>query len=107
MRKKIDAGIDRVLSIDSNPLPTYFYYEVVDYDYVLDAHNHPQLDDQDRPFVRACSFKRHTLPTYLEGPTKLLKIMDDKQEAERIHSQVKNGRRVISTRHVFFQHVVV
>jgi hypothetical protein len=69
-------------------LPTYFYYEVVDYDYVLDAHNHRQLDEQGRPFVRARSFKRHTLPPFLEGPTKLLKILDDKQEAERVHSQV-------------------
>ncbi|MFC1922576.1 cellobiose phosphorylase [Chloroflexota bacterium] len=88
MRQKIGAGIDRALSIDSNPLPTYFYYEVVDYDYVLDEHKHRQLDDQGHPFVRARSFKRHTLPPFLEGPTKLLKIIDDKQEAERLHSQV-------------------
>ena len=88
MRQKIGAGIDRALSIDSNPLPTYFYYEIVDYDYILDAHNHRQLDEQGRPFVRARSFKRHTLPPFLEGPTKLLKILDDKQQAERLHSQV-------------------
>ena len=88
MREKIRAGIDQALSIDSNPLPTYFYYEVVDYDFVLDAHNHRQLDDQGRSFVRARSFIRHTLPPFLEGPTKLLKIIGDKKEAERLHSQV-------------------
>jgi hypothetical protein len=79
------------LSIGSNPLPTYFYYEVVDYDYVLDELGHQQLDEQERLFVRAHSFKRHTLPPFLEGPTKLLKIVESEKDAKHLHSQVMDS----------------
>jgi hypothetical protein len=91
MREKIKAGIERALSIGSNPLPTYFYYEVVDYDYVLDELGHQQLDEQERLFVRAHSFKRHTLPPFLEGPTKLLKIVESEKDAKHLHSQVMDS----------------
>ncbi|MGW8226906.1 MAG: cellobiose phosphorylase, partial [Anaerolineales bacterium] len=91
MREKIGAGIERALSIDSNPLPTYFYYEVVDYDDVLDVHNHQQLDDKGRPFVRAKRFRRHTLPSFLESPARLLKIIADRQEADRLHMRVMDS----------------
>ncbi|HSF83911.1 MAG TPA: hypothetical protein VLA49_21965 [Anaerolineales bacterium] len=91
LREKIRTGIDRALSVDCIPLPTYFYYEVVDFDYVVDEHNQPQLDEKGRHYVRARSFKRHTLPPFLESPTKLLKIIDVKKDAQRIHSRVMDS----------------
>ena len=91
MRQKIGAGIDRALSIDSNLLPTYFYYQVMEYDLLLDELGLQQLDNQGRSFIRACRFKRHTLPPFLEAPAKFLKIVDSTESALRIHSQVMNS----------------
>lgn len=88
MQEKIGAGIERALSIENKPPPTYFYYEVVDFEDVLDEHQHEMLDDQGRAYVKAKKFRRHTLPSFLESPTKLLKIIDNRREAERLHSQV-------------------
>jgi hypothetical protein len=88
IQDKISAGITLVLSIYSKIVPTYFYYEVLDYEFEVDESDQLILDEQNRPFIHAKRFKRHTLPVFLEGPTKLLKITEDKAAADRIHAQV-------------------
>ena len=88
IQEKISDGLGRVLSTYRDIVPTYFYYEVLDYTYEFDESGQLSVDEQNRPFIRAKRFKRHTLPIFLEGPTKLLKITEDTAAAEKIHAQV-------------------
>ncbi len=87
MHAKVTRGITRALSIENHPFPTYFSYEVLEYEMVV-VDDQEQLDDQGRPLVIPRRFQRHTLPAFLEGPTKLVKTCPDKGQAERIHSWV-------------------
>jgi len=87
MHTKVSQGITRALSIENHPFPTYFSYEVLEYEMVV-LNDQEQLDDQGRPLVIPRRFKRHTLPAFLEGPTKLVKTSTDQGQAERIHSWV-------------------
>jgi hypothetical protein len=86
--EKVKSGIARVLASNSKPLPTYFYYEVIDYEYVVDENSTRDVDGKGRPFVRVRRLKRHTLPSFLEGPAKYLKVVEDIQQAEQLHSRV-------------------
>lgn len=91
MMNKMEAGIERIISLDYKPLPTYFFYEVIEYEYIVDEQNQRKMDEFQRPFVHTRKFQRHTLPAFLEGPTKFLKLLPDKQDAARLHSQVMNS----------------
>ncbi|MGD8966226.1 MAG: cellobiose phosphorylase [Anaerolineae bacterium] len=90
-RAKVRAGIQRAIAMNGGVPPTYFAYEVTDYEIVTDADGNAQRDEQGRPHVTARHFEPRVLPLFLEGPVHALKIEEDVTKARELHARVKGS----------------
>jgi len=88
-RDKVAAGIAKAEALTSDVPPTYFTYEVQDYEALLDANGRPLTDDHGRPTVRVKRFSQHVLPAFLEGPMHALKTRNDVAGARALHQQIR------------------
>jgi hypothetical protein len=91
MLDKLQNGIDRALKTSGGFPPTYFTYEADDFEYLLDDEGQELKDDDGRPLVRVLHFRQKTLPIFLEGSVRYLKITDDRQHAREIYKKVKES----------------
>jgi hypothetical protein len=71
MEKKTGAGIVKALATNNGLSPTYFSYECLDYFSVSGK-------------VYCKEFKMHTLPLFLEGPVRHMKVVNDQSRAREI-----------------------
>lgn len=83
LSSKIDAGLARAVELNDGIPPTYFTYEITDYEVIA-----AQVDAQGRPYFRAKAFKAHVLPLFLEGPMHAFKVRSPGESA-RLYRQVK------------------
>lgn len=90
MLAKTSTGIDRAVAYNNGLSPTYFYYECVDYEIIPPAATIP---GQAAPAtqVKVKQFKVHTLPLFLEGPTRHMKVVDDVDGKRRVYEMTKNS----------------
>lgn len=91
MISKADCGVARALTFDGGLSPTYFSYESEGYKIIPPV---PQSDPTLPPpatQVTVSSFKLHTLPRFLEGPTRHLKIIDDIDERRKVYQLTKES----------------
>jgi hypothetical protein len=88
---KLQDGINRALASNGGNPPTYFSYEVVDYEFVKDTNGRNQTDENGRSFIRALKFKQKALPIFLEGYVRLLKTIDDASLAQDYYQKVKES----------------
>jgi hypothetical protein len=86
---KVQAGLERAAAMSDGVPPTYFSYQVEDYELVCAADGTPQQDAQGRPRIRARRFEPAALPSFLEGPARALKVQTDRAAARRLYEQVK------------------
>ena len=70
---KVQQGIDRALATNNGLSPTYFYYECTDYEMLVPAATIPGFPPPPTQ-VKVKAFKLHTLPLFLEGPTRHFKV---------------------------------
>jgi hypothetical protein len=70
MRADLESGIAKAHTFTQDVPPTYFTFEVTDYDLTGTS------DAQDNPYIRVNGFKPTALPSFLEGPVRLMKILD-------------------------------
>jgi len=82
LSSKIKAGLARAVELNDGIPPTYFTYEVTDYEVTS------EVDAQSRPYIRARAFKAHVLPLFLEGPMHAFKVRS-RDEAARLYRQIK------------------
>lgn len=76
--QKLDAGLKKAVKQGNGFCPTYFYFEPYGYEPVKNKE------------IRPLGFKTIMLPHFLEGPTRLMKIADEKA-AESIAAAVKQS----------------
>jgi hypothetical protein len=88
-RAKVRAGIQRAVEMNDGIPPTYFAYNVTDYDFIADADGEPRRDGQDRPYVRINQFEPTVLPLFLEGPVHALKVQPDVASARDLYERIK------------------
>jgi len=88
-RDKLAAGIARAEALTGDVPPTYFTYEVQDYELLLDSSGRPLPDDHGRPTVRVKRFSQHVLPAFLEGPVHALKTRKDIAAARALHQRIR------------------
>lgn len=69
MLKHLRQAIEKAEQL-ADIVPTYLTYEAVDYQLLN------QVGEYGLPTVRVQSFKKHVLPSFLEGPARLLKVVD-------------------------------
>jgi hypothetical protein len=77
--EKVDIGIQRALEINNGMPPTYFAFQVEDYEKIRPA---DQADASDLIHFRAKSFKPMVLPLFLEGVVRALKISPPETAAQ-------------------------
>lgn len=88
-RDKVATGIARAEALTGNVPPTYFTYEVQDYENVVDASGQLQRDVHGRPTVRVKRFEQSVLPSFLEGPMHALKTRKDAANARALYQQIR------------------
>jgi hypothetical protein len=92
MINKTEVGIARAVSMTENGMtPTYFYYEAIDFNLVPDNRTAIPPMTVRPPIIIVKSFKVHTVPLFLEGPTRHMKIVDDVQTKQRIYELTKQS----------------
>lgn len=91
MMAKAEAGVHRAVSMtQQGGTPTYFYYEADDF-FTLPNTDivPPPLVKQ--PFVLPRSFAVRTVPLFLEGPTRHMRIVNDEKEKMAIYKRTKDS----------------
>lgn len=78
LKAVVDKGIEKAVTQNEGLCPTYFYYEVTDY-------------EKDGEGIHPLSFKLHTVPAFLEGPVRYLKLRADKNTKKELYDKVKNS----------------
>lgn len=97
MIAKIDGGIKKAVALNGGLSPTYFHYECTEYktsadeDTVTVAEDGTETVTPGATHISATKFKRHDLPEFLEGPTRHLKIVDEKSDKRNIYQLVRNS----------------
>ncbi len=89
LRDKVAAGIAKAEALTGGVPPTYFTYEVQDYERVVDASGQPQHDAHGRPTVRVKRFGQSLLPSFLEGPMHALKTREDVDGARVLYQRIR------------------
>ncbi len=87
-KSKIEAGITRAEKLNNGLPPTYFTYQVEEFDLLTDKHGVQKTDEQGRPIIRINRFSPQPLPLFLEGMVRAMKVMGTASAAE-LYSQVK------------------
>lgn len=85
---KTQQGIDRALALNGGLSPTYFYYECTGYEILVPVATIPGSPPP-ATTVQVKSFKLHTLPLFLEGPTRHFKITSDQAVRKSIYEKTK------------------
>lgn len=81
MQARTKLGIDKALASNRGISPAYFYYDCVDY-----------IPSDKTPMTATPKgFKLNTLPLFLEGPARHLKVIHDISRRREIYSQTKNS----------------
>ncbi|KAG5184532.1 hypothetical protein JKP88DRAFT_48182 [Tribonema minus] len=88
---KVQSGVDKAVKIMGGVTPTYFSYEVTDFDYVQDDSGKKTHDPMGRPYVRAKAFKVHKLPQFLEGNVRHFKVLKDHESKLTLYRQTRGS----------------
>jgi hypothetical protein len=87
---KTQAGIDKATELGNGLLPTYFSFEAVDWEKIVDENGNEKLNKKGLPLVKVNSFEVSVLPHFLEGPARSLKTAD-LQIARSTYQHVRNS----------------
>ena len=68
--QKVDMGIQRALESNNAIPPTYFRYQVDDYDVIQNSVGEPETDAEGRPYIRIKKFTPIPLPIFLARATR-------------------------------------
>jgi hypothetical protein len=85
---KVEAGIERAAQLNNGLPPTYFTYQVVEYEPLADDKGQTKHDETGRLYFRAKRFEPKALPLFLEGFVRALKVASS-EEAASLYQQVK------------------
>jgi hypothetical protein len=90
MEAKVQEGIDRALATNGGLSPTYFYYECTEYDILKPEPTAPGATAPPTKVVGR-HFNMHTLPLFLEGPTRHFKVAKNIEAKRDIYQRVKKS----------------
>jgi hypothetical protein len=82
---KVSSGVERACELNNGIPPTYFFYNIKEYDIL------PEHDPHGYPYIRPRSFTPKILPLFLEGPTHVYKILPDVDSARNLYQRIKES----------------
>jgi hypothetical protein len=87
---KVDIGIQKAMEINSDMLPTYFRYQVDDFEVISTSDGESERDPEGRSYIRVKEFTPIPLPIFLEGFVRALKVSPP-ETAHKLYQQVKDS----------------
>jgi hypothetical protein len=89
--KKIDKGIEKALTYGNGIVPTYFTFEASEFEPVINADGQPVMSHYGMQKAKVSAFVATPLPHFLEGPARMLSVMDNREEAKTLCNNVKSS----------------
>lgn len=77
-KQTVDHGIEKACKLGGGICPTYFYYEVPEYEKQKDC-------------IKPLHFVVKQVPYFLEGPVRYLKLAHPKEKKQELYANVKNS----------------
>lgn len=91
MEQKLDQGIKLAIQFGEGLTPTYFVYEAVEYEAVVDELGQPVISGYGLPKARVKRLDPRPLPHFLEGPARWMKTLNDPEEARRAYEHIRRS----------------
>ncbi|MDF2943060.1 MAG: cellobiose phosphorylase [Herbinix sp.] len=88
---KLEEGIRKACTYGDGIVPTYFTFKATEFEPVLDAAGQSVISHYGLPKARIKAFEVQPLPSFLEGPAKMLSTLGDKNAAEALYTNVRNS----------------
>jgi len=88
---KLEEGIRKACTYGEGIVPTYFTYKATEFEPVLQDTGEPVISHYGLPKASIKAFEVQPLPTFLEGPAKMLCTLGDKKAAEELYINVRNS----------------
>ena len=89
---KLEEGIQKASQYGDGIVPTYFTYNASEFEPVLDENNKPKISHYGLPNAKVMAFVVHPLPSFLEGPARMLRTIHDKEVAQELCNKVKSSK---------------
>ncbi|MDF2540607.1 MAG: cellobiose phosphorylase [Herbinix sp.] len=88
---KLEEGIEKACSLGDGIVPTYFTFRATEYEAVVDQNGQPVKTHYGLQKAKVKRFEVLPLPSFLEGPAKMLGTLKGSKEAETLYQNVKNS----------------
>jgi len=108
MIDKTQQGIDRAVALNGGLSPTYFYYECSNFAVVISKPEYypnstiPLPGPAPGNKLAAGTFNTKSLPLFLEGPTRHLKVITDVEKKREVYRLTKSSALYDSALKMFF-----
>ncbi|MDO6356055.1 cellobiose phosphorylase [Caloramator sp. CAR-1] len=90
LKDKLQLGLDKAIINNDGLMPTYFYYDVEEYE-IIKGIDKDVDDENQEQYIRALKFKQNKMPLFLEGIVRGFKIYNDKDFLSNVYKRVKNS----------------
>ncbi|CCJ34020.1 hypothetical protein [Caloramator australicus] len=90
LKDKLQLGLDKAIINNDGLMPTYFYYDVEEYEIIKGIDKDVDDENQEK-YIRALKFKQNKMPLFLEGIVRGFKIYNDKDFLRDVYKRVKNS----------------
>ncbi len=85
MPDRISDGIEKAIDLGEGICPTYFRYDVVEYELT------GEVDSAGRPFIKPGRFEVSALPDFLEGPVYQMKLTANQTARQALYDRVRRS----------------
>ena len=85
MKRIVQQGITKAVEDNRGLPPTYFMYNLTEYE------STEAVDPDGREIVRPKRFTQTRLPLFLEGPARMMKVLNSEEEARSLYEKVKDS----------------
>ncbi|MBG0770575.1 MAG: hypothetical protein H0S82_02650 [Anaerolineaceae bacterium] len=85
LKNKLWNGVRKAVEDNNGIPPTYFYYDLVDYEIT------GERDEHGNPMVSPRAFRQNRLPLYLEGPARYIKLLEKQSDVKDIYTKVRQS----------------
>ena len=89
--QKIEEGINKAIDKKTGVIFSYFTNEVVKYKILKDKKGNVKKNYKGYICITPLKFVQKPLPYFLEGPVHYLRVIEDKKQAKKIHSEILNS----------------
>ncbi len=92
-QEKLRASVKRALELGGGVMPTYFTYDAVSYEAVLQEDKSPRISPYGMPSVKVKEFRLAQVPRFLEGPARMLAGCgrEDRELARKMHAAIRDS----------------